>query len=101
MASGEFASEVIDMTGYQRYSGNCRSPFAPDSGGPDVQPERAAALLSASERHQLIAEAAYLIAKRRGFSPGQELSDWLAAEEEVDRACGLIEPSPRWDLGIR
>ena len=56
-----------------------------------------AALLTPSERHQLIAEAAYLIAKRRGFSPGEELSDWLAAEEEVDRACGLIEPSPRWD----
>ena len=85
------------MTGYQRYSGNCWSPFTRDSREPDILPERAAALLSSSERHQLIAETAYSIAKRRGFSPGQELSDWLAAEEEVDRACGLIEPSPRWD----
>ncbi len=80
MASVEFASEVSDMTGY-----------------PDILRARAAALVSASRRHQLIAETAYLIAKRRGFSPGQELSDWLAAEEEVDRACGLIEPLPRWD----
>jgi hypothetical protein len=85
------------MTGYQRYGGNCWSPFAPDSHRPEILPARAAALLTPSERHQLIAEAAYLIAKRRGLSPGQELSDWLAAENEVDRACGVIEPSPRWD----
>jgi len=85
------------MTGHQAYSGSCWSAFAPDSRETDILPERAAALLSSSERHQLIAETAYLIAKRRGFSPGRELSDWLEAEEEVDRACGLIEPSPRWD----
>jgi hypothetical protein len=45
----------------------------------------------------MIAEAAYWIAERRGFAPGHELSDWLAAEREVDRACGLMEPSPQWD----
>ncbi len=55
-------------------------------------------LHTAAERHQLIAEAAYSIAASRGFGPGHELSDWLAAEREVNRACGLIEPSPRWDL---
>lgn len=31
-----------------------------------------------------IAEAAYWRAERRGFAPGQELDDWLAAEREVD-----------------
>jgi hypothetical protein len=97
MASVGFFSEVSNMTGYQRYSGNGWSPFAPDSHRPEILPARAVALLTPSERHQLIAEAAYLIATRRGSSPGRELSDWLAAEEEVDRACGLIEPSPRWD----
>ena len=30
-----------------------------------------------------IAEAAYYRAQRRGFAPGQELEDWLAAEVEV------------------
>jgi hypothetical protein len=32
---------------------------------------------------QMIAEAAYFIAERRGFAPGNELNDWLAAELEI------------------
>jgi hypothetical protein len=40
-------------------------------------------------RRQLIAEAAYYHAARRGFEPGGEVEDWLAAEAEVDaRLCG-------------
>lgn len=35
-------------------------------------------------RRTMIAEAAYYLAQRRGFSPGHELEDWLAAEAEVD-----------------
>jgi hypothetical protein len=37
-----------------------------------------------SSRENLIATAAYYRAERRGFSPGNELEDWLAAEREVD-----------------
>jgi hypothetical protein len=40
---------------------------------------------SAQERHALISKAAYLRAEQRGFRPGHELDDWLAAEAEVDR----------------
>lgn len=29
-----------------------------------------------------IAELAYLIAERRGFTPGHDLDDWLEAEQE-------------------
>jgi len=36
-------------------------------------------------RHASIAEAAYFRAERRGFAPGHELEDWLAAEDEVER----------------
>jgi Protein of unknown function (DUF2934) len=36
------------------------------------------------ERNASIAEAAYFIAIRRGFSTGHELEDWLTAENEVD-----------------
>ena len=36
-------------------------------------------------REIMIAEAAYYIAERRGFEPGAELDDWLAAEAEIDR----------------
>ena len=43
--------------------------------GQFVGPERRAAL---------IAEAAFFRAEKRGFSPGHEVEDWLAAESEVD-----------------
>jgi Protein of unknown function (DUF2934) len=36
------------------------------------------------DRTALIAQAAYLRAEQRGFWPGNELDDWLAAEKEVD-----------------
>ena len=35
--------------------------------------------------HASIAEAAYFRAERRGFAPGHELEDWLAAEDEVEQ----------------
>lgn len=37
----------------------------------------------ATERRAMVAEAAYFRAERRGFVPGHELEDWLAAESEV------------------
>ena len=37
-----------------------------------------------ADRHALIAETAYHMAQKRGFAPGHELEDWLAAEAEVD-----------------
>jgi len=37
------------------------------------------------DRHASIAQAAYFRAEHRGFAPGHELEDWLAAEEEVDQ----------------
>jgi hypothetical protein len=40
---------------------------------------------SAEQRRLLIAKAAYFRAERRGFRPGHELEDWLAAEAEVDQ----------------
>ncbi|MBN1239418.1 MAG: DUF2934 domain-containing protein [Gammaproteobacteria bacterium] len=36
------------------------------------------------QRRQMIAEAAYLRAERRGFNGGDPLNDWLEAETEVD-----------------
>ena len=35
-------------------------------------------------RNAMVREAAYLHARARGFEPGHELEDWLAAEHEVD-----------------
>jgi hypothetical protein len=56
------------------------APVAPSAGSgasPDVS-------VSEPARRALVAQAAYLRAERRGFAPGGEVEDWLAAEAEVD-----------------
>ncbi len=35
-------------------------------------------------RRELVAVEAYFLAERRGFTPGCELDDWLAAEATVE-----------------
>lgn len=37
-----------------------------------------------AEREQMIAVAAYYRAEQHGFSPGQEMEDWLRAEQEIE-----------------
>ena len=41
------------------------------------------AMPSAAELYEMIAEAAYYRAQKRGFTPGAEAEDWLHAETEV------------------
>jgi hypothetical protein len=48
---------------------------------PGAQP--AAETTVAVDRRLLIEREAYLRAERRGFEPGHELEDWLAAEHSV------------------
>ena len=45
----------------------------------------ARAEVSTDEVRKLIAEAAYYRAKKRGFTPGHEVEDWVQAEAEVLR----------------
>ncbi len=45
------------------------------------------------QRAALIARAAYFRAQSRGFAPGGDLADWLAAEAEVD--AELLQGAPR------
>ena len=47
--------------------------------------------ISPEERQQLIAEAAYFIAEKRGFMGGYDdcVNDWLCAEEEIDQKFEL------------
>lgn len=52
--------------------------------------------LTAPERQQVIAERAYSRAEQRGFAPGRELEDWLAAEEELNSVCSLMSRDPRF-----
>src|SRR6185369_14893962 len=37
------------------------------------------------DRRAMLAEGAYRRAEQRGFQPGHELDDWLAAEMELDQ----------------
>lgn len=57
---------------------------------------RAVPMTSADERAQRIAEAAYYLSERRGFAPGHEVEDWLAAEQQIDTRIedgrGVIGP---------
>lgn len=51
-------------------------------------PGASPASVSPEERHRLIAEAAYFIAERRGFTAGSEVDDWLRAEAEIESRLG-------------
>jgi hypothetical protein len=44
--------------------------------------------LSEEELQAMIARAAYLRAEKRGFEPGHEEEDWLAAEAEIKNVLG-------------
>lgn len=52
----------------------------------------AAAQAQADKRAAMIAEAAYFVAERRNFQPGDEVSDWLAAEREVESSLNSAKP---------
>ncbi|MGA7964672.1 MAG: DUF2934 domain-containing protein [Gammaproteobacteria bacterium] len=41
--------------------------------------------VGAQTRHEMIAQAAYFRAERRGFVGGGEVEDWLEAEREIER----------------
>jgi len=42
-------------------------------------------------REQMIAEAAYFRAEQRGFTPGNEMSDWLEAEADVENVLRRLQ----------
>jgi hypothetical protein len=58
------------------------SPTRPSRKSGAAAPHPAA--FAGEDRYRMIAEAAYYRAEQRGFTPGSELDDWLAAEIEVD-----------------
>ena len=60
---------------------------------PQPRPRRplAAPPVTPEQRELMIAEAAYYLAERRGFDPGSELEDWLAAESEIERLIEVLD----------
>lgn len=73
------------------------NPRSPRKNTADKTPRKARAsaapLIDPQRRRALIAEAAYFRAERRGFAPGHEAEDWLAAEVEVDTTLTVGVPS--------
>jgi len=65
---------------------------ATTSGAQLEAPTKSLPAIPPLERHLRIAQAAYYIAERRGFAPGNELEDWLQAEAEVEsRNAGALQ----------
>lgn len=69
----------VEARTVRRPPGPTSSPSPPKA---PLAPTRAR--VTPEARRGLIAENAYLRAERRGFDPGHETEDWLAAEVEVD-----------------
>lgn len=48
----------------------------------------------AADHEVQVALAAYFIAEKRGFEPGHELEDWLAAEAQIAAAAqpSVVKP---------
>jgi hypothetical protein len=55
---------------------------APEKAAPAKQPPKASTSVPA-DLESRVRIVAYLRAERRGFAPGYEIEDWLAAEAEV------------------
>jgi hypothetical protein len=51
--------------------------------------------LAALARHEVIKTAAYYLAERRGFTPGCELQDWLAAEASINSCVDTTQSAKR------
>lgn len=43
---------------------------------------------SIDDFHAQVAEMAYFLAEKRGFTPGHEMEDWLAAEAQLRARSG-------------
>ena len=62
-----------------------RKPGRGASGPTQTAPAAQAEARTADHQIQ-VALAAYFIAEKRGFDPGRELDDWLAAEAQIASA---------------
>jgi Protein of unknown function (DUF2934) len=77
-----------DLTSKQPPPRARKSPLEPGAPAQRVK-------VTPDARYRLIAESAYLRAERRGFAPGHEVQDWLAAEAEIDALLKAGGGSPQ------
>ena len=69
-----------------------RSAKPPAPAKTAARKKTAAAVPSQGERDAMVRMAAYFRAEQRGFAPGSEWEDWLAAEAEIDALVGTAKP---------
>lgn len=72
-----------------------RKPSATRNGAASTESDQlppSAASVAQAARQRMVAEAAYYRAQNRGFVPGRELDDWLAAEAEI--SAYFLEQEP-------
>jgi hypothetical protein len=88
--SPEVAKEIPKVIKADEKGAPTAPPRARAKSSPTPRVRKAAAkgsphvTISEDVRRGMIAEGAYLRAERRGFAPGHEEEDWIAAEAEVD-----------------
>ena len=58
---------------------------APAKAKASAAPAAARPAVTVEQRHNYIEVAAFYVAQRRGFAPGNPIEDWAMAEQEVDR----------------
>lgn len=56
---------------------------------PKASAKKSSQNVTPEQRYMMICEAAYFRAERRGFSPENEIQDWLDAEAEINRLLGM------------
>lgn len=66
-------------------------------GNPDITWRGAYSL---DQREAMIREAAYFRSAQRGFAPGHDLEDWLAAEAAIEGG-GAEKPEERLELELQ
>ena len=68
---------------------------APSIGNSESADETYARQLADTARRSAIRLHAYYRAERRGFAPGHELEDWLAAERQMSEIDAIREQQSR------
>ena len=64
---------------------------------PRAQPSipKVTAPVATPAHHEVVKTAVYYLAERRGFTPGSELQDWLAAEASIHSSVDTTQTAKR------
>jgi hypothetical protein len=94
------AQEVLMIKEITKSTVQKRAAVTAGPSTPQAKPGASKGLIPVSleQRQTMICEAAYYIAEHRGFEPGHDVDDWLAAEREID---AVLTSSSAQGTGLR